>query len=264
MTHVTRLSSLLLGVVLASGVATAQTHPSSAILRPELFMSWRAPWGDPRATQTIVADCADTTGADTLYLTIRSPRNVLPLLAMTGTLLFEPQRGDTLGEFWNLERSGANAGHLAVDFDLLSSDLCSSPWKVLVGGSVGYTRAGGRGRLDMTADVPFAHVYNLHPNECYFFGRVTLHRARGYLAGCGQPMRISWIGGRVRSSRRGSESLAFGIGPNRTVTWNAQRQGLGTRRTRLAMETWVPRHAPPSRGSLPVVVSSPQVPPQAE
>ncbi len=220
-------------------------------------MSWRAPWGDPRATQAIAAVCSDTTGADTLYLTIRSPRNVLPLMGMTGTLLFEPQRGDTLGQFWNLDRAGANAGNLTVDFDLLSSDICSSPWKVLVGGRVGYTHAGGRGRLDLSADVPFAHVYNLYPNECYFFGRVTLRRARAYLAGCNLPMRISWIGGRVRSSRKGSESLVFGIGPERTVTWNAPRQGIGTRRTRLAMETWVPRHAPPSRGSLPVGVDTP-------
>lgn len=264
MTLVKRFSFLLLGITLASSAAASAPPPVRRIQQPELFLSWNAPWGEPRASRAIVADCSDTTGEDTLYLTLRSPRNVLPLLGMTGTLLFEPQRGDTLGPFWNLDRTGANAGNLLVDFDLLSSESCSSPWKVLVGGRVGYSHVAGRGRLDITADVPFAHVYNLYPNECYFFGRVTLRRARASLAGCKQPMRISWIGGRVRSSRKGSESLVLGIGPERTVTWNAPLKGIGTRRTRLAMETWVPRHAPPSHGSAPVVVAPPPGLPQAE
>ena len=243
---------ILLGSALLQGTAYAQTRAPRRVPAPEVYLSWNAPFGETRAARNIVVDCADTTGSDTLYLALRSTRNVLPLLSLTGTLLFEPEAGTSPGSFWYLERGGANGGNLLVDFDLIGSEHCVSPWKTYVAGHVGYAHVGGRGRLDMTADVTLEKVFNLNPPDCYIFGRVTIRRQRGNLDGCRLPMRISWVGGKLRSSRPGSELLTFAQGPNQSVTWNAPRQGVACRRTRLAIETWVPYMAPPSRTAMPI------------
>jgi hypothetical protein len=223
------------------------------IVPPDANLSWNAPWGEPRAVSAITVDCADTSDADTLYMTLRSDRSVVPLLGVTATLLFEPQGGDSLGSFWDLERGGVNNGSLLIDFDLVASENCSTPWKTLVAGRVGYSRVGGRGRLDVSADVPRTAVFNMNTGNCYILGRITLRRLRGKLAGCRQPMRVSWIGGIIRSTRPGSESLALVPGPGRSVTQNAPRSGIACRRTRLAVETWTPRLAPPSWSAMPVL-----------
>ena len=240
------------------GTAIAAPKP---IAPPEGYLSWNAPAGEPLASRNLVPGGLDSTAADQLYLSIRVPRNIVPLVGLSGTLLFEPEDGDTLGAFWDFERGGANAGSLQIDFDKPGTAECTKPWNGLVTGHVGYSRAGGRGRLDLSADVTPERAHHLVPSGYYLFARVTVPRTRCALPGCHQPVRITWVGGNLRSSRPGSESIWFGRGPERSVTWNAPPRGMTTRNTRLAVETWVPRFAPPSRKSIQVLES---LPPQSE
>ena len=242
-------------IALLAGCGLLVTVPVASEPRPDdpppVHIAWHAPWGSPQATQNLVAECGDTTLVDTLFLTFECPKKYIQRVrGISGALLFEPQAGDTLGAFWFNERGGTNAGNLLVDFDLINTDDAQTPWRAYVAGRVGYAHEAGRGRLDLSADVPVAKVLNLFPGMTYYFARVTIHRKRCDLAGCLAPMRITWAGGRFRWNRPGSKDASFGIGPGQSVTWNAPRSSLACRRTRLAIETWVPPFAPPSRAVL--------------
>jgi hypothetical protein len=235
---------------LAFGTGRAAEAPSKHAAAPRVQLSWNAPWGEPRATDALATDCRDTTRSDTLYLTFVAPRNILPLTGLSAVLLFEPEGGDTLGRFWEFERGARNAGNLSVDFEPLASETCDRPWRAAITGSVGYTRAGGRGRLDLSADVPDELAKNLIPNLCYMGARVVIRHRLSMLPGCSQPVRITWVGGWFRSTRPGGRDIALAMGQDRTVTWNARRGGVSRRRTDLAVETWVPVFAPWSTAAL--------------
>ncbi len=217
---------------------------------PRVHLTWNAPWGDSLASSSLTVDCADTSRVDLLFLTFESPRNILPLTGVSGTLLFEPEAGDTLGPFWFFERQDRNAGSLAVDFNLRNAAGCLSAWRGKVDAGVGYGRVGQRGRLDLSADVAAADAQNLNPNTCFMFARVVIRHNRSELDGCKRPMRITWVGGRFRSHRPGSEELTTVTGPGHSVTWNAPRSGVNVRRSGPAIVTWVPRFAPSSRAAL--------------
>jgi len=241
--------SLLLIVlgVLAARPAAAAPRP---VEMPRSHLTWREPWGDPGAATTITRACSDTSTADTLYLTIEAPPHHLPFVGISGALLFEPMQGDTLDPYWHLEHGDDNSGSLLVDFDFLVRGGSTYPWQTLVTGMVGYTRSAGRGRLDFSADVPRERTLTLYPGQSYLCVRVALRHKARFASGCAKPVRITWVGGRIRSWRPGSESMAFALGPLRSVSANAPRGGVPRRRTGLAVETWVPQYAPPSRATL--------------
>jgi hypothetical protein len=240
------LLSLAFGCFASRPVAAA----ARAVDLPVVHMAWREPWGEPGAASAITRACGDTTLVDTLYLTLQAPKQHLPITGLSGTLLFEPMGGDTLDPYWHLERGDDDAGSLLVDFDFLERGAATSPWQAFVVGLVGYTRVGGRGRLDFSADVPNWRAKLLWPGTNYLCARVMLRHPARYAAGCARPMRVTWVGGRVRSTRAGSEELSFALAPLRSVTLNAPRGGFARRRLGLAMETWVPRLAPQSRLTL--------------
>jgi len=181
---------------------------------------------------------------------VRRPRSHPAAHRHQRVLLFEPQDGDTLSPFWQFERGGADGGNLLIDFDLLTSETCQIAWKVFATGHVGFGRTGARGRLDLSADVPPKQALNLFPGQCYFFARVTIRSRHGELFGCRRPMRIQWVAARVRSTRPGSEELRVAHGPDQSVTWNAPRGGIKRHTTGLALETWLPRFAPPSWSAI--------------
>ena len=202
-------------VLAAAPIAAVPPTPPADI--PLLYLTWHAPHGDPRARTALSVDCRDTTGVDTLYLTFETRRRGFRFTGMSGTLVFEPQAGDTLGPYWFRARGEANEAMTFVDFDLLlNSEYVDSPWERLVTGSVGFTHVGGRGRLDVSAHVTPKQAKNLFPRTRYAFARVKLLRARGRLAGCQQPMSIAWVGACAYSSL--GESMWVPPGPNRRVT----------------------------------------------
>lgn len=225
-------------------VSTAAPPPTPPEDIPLLYLTWHAPYGDPRARTELSVDCRDMSGVDTLYLTFETRHRSMRFTGMSGTLVFEPQAGDTLGRYWFRARGEANEAMTFVDFDLLlNSAYVDSPWEQLVAGSVGFTHVGGRGRLDVSAHVAPKQAKNLFPGTRYVFSRVKLLRSRGGLPGCDQPMSIAWVGACAYSSL--GERMWVPPGPGRRVTLNANGDGVATRRYR-PVAAWLPRYAPPS------------------
>jgi len=253
-----------LGDSLSPIALTAPKHPVVRPMPPpRLHVTWNAPFGDPRARTNLDTNGADTSRVDTLFLSFESPPHNLPLLGLSGALLFEPQAGDTLGSFWAFERTGPNSGNLRVEFDHIWSEYCEMPWNTLVYGHVGYTRAGGRGRLDLSADIVDIGIKNLFPNRSFCFARIAIdHKRAGLLEGCGRPMSISWVG--VQFATYNNLVLRPLPGPGQRVTMNASKRGVASRHLIGLQQAWVPPSAPPSRASLPRAAIPPSPPEPAD
>jgi hypothetical protein len=231
----------------ASASSAAPFRTVANVPPPTVHLTWNAPYGSPRAKTRVSPACNDSTRLDTLWLTFETPVRGIHHTAVSGTVLFEPADGDTLGSFWAFERGGPNAGNILIDFDLLPDPDRSfvSPYSALVNGHVGYTRAGGRGRLDLTANGPGANGGITQPGAQYCFARIIIREQRTDLTGCERPIAVRWAGARFQTSMEGDLRVTQTAGT--TVCWNAARGGVARRRPAFVVETWVPKEAPPSR-----------------
>lgn len=216
---------------------------------PTLHTTWGGPFGDPRAHLQQIERCADSTSVDTLYLSFETGNRAIRLVGLSGVLLFEPDPRDTLGTFWKFERTGPNAGGLTVDLDRLVGDTYESPWSTLVEGHVGYSHLGGRGRLDVSANVSRDLPKTLPPHQVFAFARIGIHHARQGLTGCRAPMTVRWASA-ILSTYERARAWAGSSPPAR---WNAGR-GAVRRRVQGVVEAWTPLIAPPSQVSLPPFV----------
>jgi hypothetical protein len=228
-------------VVVLTAVPNAVASPPANDV-PNLYLTWHAPYGDPRARTTLAVDCRDTTGVDVLYLTFETRRQGMRFTGMSGTLVFEPQMGDTLGSYWFRARGEANQAKTFVDFEYFNSETADTPWESRAVGSVGFGHVGGRGRLDMSAHVPPQQAKNLFPGTRYVVARIKLMRSNGHLPGCDQPMSIAMEAACLYTTL-GRTWIPPGLGHR--VTMNAEREGVATGRFR-PVAVWVPRFAPPS------------------
>ena len=180
----------------ASGASTASSDESEG--QPQLFLTWKAPPGLPRATDRLTGSCADTTRIDTLFLCVRTGRNRPGLAALSAILLFSPDEGDTLGPFWHFKRGWENEGNLLIDFDRVAIMAGSSPWEEMGFGTVSYDHRSGRGRLDLEFRLPADAPKPLLGAETYVFARVRIRHRRADLAGCSQPVCVELAGAQLK------------------------------------------------------------------
>lgn len=185
-----------------------------------LFLSWRAPWGQPRATTALVPTLRDTNGVDTLYLCMRPGRSSPTFNGFMATLDFRCAPGDTLGAFWAFERTGSNAGALGVQFGPEPEFPCPQPWVTAGVGRPAWTRTPTGGQLRLVFAVPYTQAGSVDSAGVYALARVLIRHQRSRLSGSAQPMCIEWT----------ESSLAFALKDEpvvrqgeRFVSWNSPR-----------------------------------------
>src|SRR5262245_46036945 len=81
---------------------------------PRLFATWKAPYGQPRATGQLTYACADTSRRDTLFLTYTTGKDSPFFIGLEAQLYMRAASGDSLQDFWKLDGPGAN--NVMVDF----------------------------------------------------------------------------------------------------------------------------------------------------
>jgi hypothetical protein len=182
--------------------APDSARPARREGHPRVFLSWDAPWGMPRARDTVMVACDDTTRADTLYLTFDPGQDLAELLGIDASLTFRAAPGDSLGPFWDLSRRGVNPWNLRIEFDEPPAGV-ESPWQVSGMGAPGYKLGRDSGRLDLTYFINASMAAPVAAGTRYFFARVMIRERRPYLRGCKQPvcvelnrMIVSYSGGR--------------------------------------------------------------------
>lgn len=155
-----------------------------------LRLSWRAPYGMPRATDRVVTRCDDTTRVDTLFVTFTVPRRTPGVDSLGVVLYFHPMGPDSLGPFWHFKRGWENQMNLMVDFDYTAGIEGELPWNVMGFGNVAYDHRSGRGRLDLGFTIPPDASKSLLPGVSYTCARIRIRQRRTDLGGCSQPVCI--------------------------------------------------------------------------
>jgi hypothetical protein len=190
----------------ADSVVRAEGGPRAD--KAQLYLSWNAPWGDPRASQTRAPRCGDAGAMDTLYLSFYPGRPGPGFNGFAGEVLFHPAaRGDTLGTWSHFERGAENAGHLAVQWGPDESFPGPQPWRVHGQGFVKLDRTPTLASLRLVFAVPHEQSVPSAADTLYTLCRIVIAHATP-LAGCDRPVCIEWRWA----------SLAFGLKDEPRVT----------------------------------------------
>lgn len=217
-----------------------RAHADSA----RLYLTWNAPWGQRRARDQHVNSCAGRDSADTLYLSFLPGRASRGFNGFTALLQIHPAAGDTLGPWWQFERTGANAGALALQFDLDSTFSAPQPWKVAGVPHLSYVRSEGAASLRLVYAVPRPQARPIAADTVYTLGRL-IFRHRRDLPGCSQPVCIEWKESSLAFALKDEPIVRVG---ERVASWNSPGSAAcdpvrGARRP----ASWRPGDARPSR-----------------
>jgi hypothetical protein len=179
----------LLGLTIASLAGQAAGEAPGG---HRIFLSAGAPWGEPGARTTLRGLCADTVARDTLYLSFEPARDDSAFLTASGDVYFYAQPGDTLGDYWQMEKGGRNNGGLVIQFGPDESFPQPQPWTVPGLAVVKYERTRQSGCFRFVFAVPMTHPGPVKAGTRYVIGRIVLGAAHAGLGGCERPVCVEW------------------------------------------------------------------------
>ena len=217
----TRLAAA--GLVLSGLLATTSMAASSELpVKARFYLSWHAPFGSPRATDTLSAACGDTSGRDTLWLSMQIDADSTNFYAYSMALLFRAQPGDTLGPNWWFGGKEANPWNVRVEWVQDSWKDCHKlayfpPWT-----TVNYDRTKESGRLYMNYTIRADRSKVVGRDTLYCLARILFPRPRLGQANCNQPICIEWSFGQFSFDLYGEDTYPS-PGSRRFVSWNSPR-----------------------------------------
>lgn len=193
-------AALLVAATLATwaGVASGQAEQ-----RPEMLLSWNAPYGHPRATDALARDCG-APGADTLYVCYRLSRDEPVFSGLTALMLFHPQFDDTLGLPWKTDEQ--KPAFIRVEFPRDSTGPFRAGWNGPGVGDWRYYFDSGMGVVRMIYAVPSMNAAAIRGSEVYSLARIILERPPG--SACGQGLCVEWMESKVAFSVNAVDVLA--------------------------------------------------------
>ena len=199
----------------ADSVVRAEGGPRAD--HAQLYLSWNAPWGMPRASAIRMPRCGDAAAADTLYLSFLPGRTGPGFNGFSAELLIHAAAGDTLGTWWHFEHGAENAGNLTVQWGPDPSFPGRQPWAATGQGFVKLDRTPAGGRLLMVFAVPYEHAVRVAPDSVYTLCRIVLRHARA-LAGCERPVCLEWAWATLAFGLKDEPRVARG---ERFAAWSA-------------------------------------------
>jgi hypothetical protein len=137
-------------------------------------MSWKAPFGQPRASDTLSVACGDSTARDTLFLTYVTGRTSRFFVGLEATVYVRAQEGDTLPPFWQLDGAGSNS--VRVEFSTDSPPGSVRPLKGQGFSGSFHDRTTGSGRLRLVQVVPYSQLEPVQDSTQYFLARMIFSR----------------------------------------------------------------------------------------
>ena len=185
---------------------------------PAVYLSWHAPWGEPRATDTLSTNC-DSTAIDTLWLAINPGFSSPTMLGFSVTLLFHPAAGETLSSMWRKSFMEEKIRLLMIDAD--PSPGLGYPQMFRTNGvgaaSLDMTEHMGRLRIDYATPAPEA--IGITPG-LYALARVLVKRPGPPDSRCGEPVCIDWSALELGVAASDDRRLRT-HGPHRFVSLNS-------------------------------------------
>jgi len=238
-----RWTRLALAVIVASittaSASLAQNQPTVRSSGPgRFYLSWNAPWGQPRAREVLDVACRDTTRSDTLYLTF-DPGQDTTLVAVDAELRLWPAEGDTLARHWWFE-SRSNPAHLLADFNMPEVRGADRIWETMGTGGVRTVSRPDTAFIRVVWAVREAEAAPIRRGRQYAFCRLVFPRPR-VRATCAKPLCVELNFARLAFNIRSTEVVRQG---RRWVSWNPGGTTPCAERVRLSrVQPWrgVPR-----------------------
>lgn len=199
-----------------------------------IFLTANAPFGAPRASDTLAAACGDTTRRDTLWLCFEPAADETTMYGFSAEVFVYAPPGDTLGSYWAMERGGANNGGLTVTFGPDESFPQPQPWTTQGIGTALYDRTPQSGRFRFLYVMPMGKAGPVKAGTRYVLGRILLGAKHGGLTGCEQPVCIEWHTATVQY-RAGEKTVVEKHGSR----WVSRGGAAGECRDRIP--AWRPR-----------------------
>lgn len=153
---------------------------------PEVYLTWHAPFGQPGATDTLSAAC-DTSGTDTLWITVNPGITVPAFLGMEAQLLFHAAPGESLTTIWRKSFIEEKPRLLIIDADPSPGLGYPQMFKFNGVGAGALDMVGIDGRLTIDYATPYTQAVPVEP-RLYAFARVTVKRPGPADSRCSPPM----------------------------------------------------------------------------
>ncbi len=210
-------------LALAAGRAGAISSPASVdTLRPppdaRLYLTWHAPFGQPGASDQIIAACGDTTSKDTLYMCFDPGRDVDHFQSFTATVYFWAPAGDSLDPHWNFGE-GRDFKRLQVQFAPDSVAGADPAWPTSAFAAAGYTTSVASGKLRMLAAGPAGAGWPLKAGRPYVAARILVPRPATRGRACDHPVCIEWASALLGM---GIDELPEVHSGQRFASWNSK------------------------------------------
>ena len=203
---------------IAVAESTVRANGGPRAEHASLLLTWKAPYGQKGAVSALLPALADTAAADTLYLCMIPGRTSPTFNGFTATLRFRCVAGDTLGDFWHFERTGANAGALAVQFGPQPGLAFPTPWIAQGVGKPSWVPEKNGAVLKLVFAVPYTQSAGVDSAKAYCLARVFLRHKGAKLSGRTQPMCIEWEESSLAFALRDEPVVRRG---ERFVSWNS-------------------------------------------
>jgi len=186
---------------------------------PTVYLTWNAPYGQPRATDVMVSDC-DTTRADTLWLAFDPGKKSPTFMAMNASLLIHPRSGDSLSTSWSTDTlPGFNLRFLKPEADPVPGLGYPQPWKSNGVGLRTLESAGRAMKVHLFYAISYREATSID-RKIYVLARILIQRPAGGDPRCKEPVCIEWSEAEYGFSMSEDVTLEAS-GPNRFVSLNS-------------------------------------------
>ena len=228
---------------LLSDPARAATLPPVATAPDaRIYLTWHAPYGQPGATDQLMAACGDTTTKDTLYMCLDPGQNVEKFQSFTATLYFWAAGGDSIDPHW-IFGQGRNFTRLEVQYAPGSVPGAEPAWPASAFASSGYSHSSASGKLMMIAAGPDKQGWPLEGGKTYVAARLLVPRPAVKTKDCDKSMCIEWS---IALFGLGGGALPEVKAGQRFVSWNSRGGKVcATMRSFAAPARWKPKLPPP-------------------
>jgi hypothetical protein len=207
-------SIAVLWIILTASALSATAWSREA----SVYLSWRAPYGHPGASDTLTAPCGDGTEKDTLYLTFETGEYSDGFFGVEGILFIRAPAGELLSPHWFFDKRNLEVQYYVSD----SIPGATQPWQGLLSMTTSfYDRTSGSGRLRLSNIRPIKLPVTVRDSVQYFFARIPIPRPLAGVERCNQPICIEWFAAEVCVDSTGTKQKYAGRGGNRFVSWNS-------------------------------------------
>lgn len=224
----------------------ALSSSSAHARRPELYLTWHAPFGMPGASDTLSMASGDTTATDTLYFSFDPGHHDSTFVALSATLTMRSAEGDTLSPYWRTLKQGEvriGPRNPRVEFNDTGQWPYPSPWTFQGVGQSAYECGRLTARLRLIYAIGVTQGAPVDSSRLYVVARALFRHPKAGIPGAMQPLCLEWTVSKFAYSNFEPEEET-NAGSHRWVSLNSPGGKVCVdylRSLRQAPEAWAPK-----------------------